>query len=32
MDMGTGMSLLPEWVRFVWVAAFGGILAMPAGL
>lgn len=31
MDMGTGLSLLPDWVRFLWVVAFVAIVAIHVG-
>lgn len=29
--MGTGMSLLPDWMRLVWVVAFAGVVAVHVG-
>lgn len=29
--MGSGLGLLPNWLRFVWVAAFAGIAAVHIG-
>lgn len=28
MDMGAGMRLLPDWLRYVWVVVFAGIIAI----